>query len=100
MKALFALFGCAADDSTWVVTAAAAALQQADLLVCDANDHVKAIPRFLGPVLPRLKSGAWLVLTLKFYGRGNKQNDVEQQMAESLPVIRGWAAVGVQHMCA
>lgn len=60
--------------------------RQADLLVCDANDHVKCLPTFLGPVLPLLRPGGDVVLTLKYYGRGPKTGDVAGKMAELLPV--------------
>jgi hypothetical protein len=59
---------------------------QVDLLVCDANDHVTCLPKFLGPVLPKLRSGGSLVLTLKYYGRGPKGDDVTVKMASLLPV--------------
>lgn len=57
-------------------------------MVCDANDHVTCLPKFLGPVLPRLRSGGWLVLTLKFYGRGSKDG-VAEKLALLLPVRGG-----------
>jgi len=66
----------------------ALAVLQADLLVCDANDHVTQLAKFLGPVLPKLKSGGWLVLTLKFYGRGDKPADVGDKLTALLPVRR------------
>jgi hypothetical protein len=55
-------------------------------LVCDANDHVKCLPTFLGPVLPLLRPGGDVVLTLKYYGRGPKKGDVAGKLAELLPV--------------
>lgn len=55
-------------------------------MVCDANDHVKCLPTFLGPVLPLLRPGGDVVLTLKYYGRGPKTGDVAGKMSELLPV--------------
>jgi hypothetical protein len=60
--------------------------RQADLLVCDANDHVVCLPKFLGPVLPKLRTGGWVVLTLKFHGRGLKNDDLPARLAHLLPV--------------
>jgi hypothetical protein len=59
---------------------------KADLLVCDANDNVQSLGAFLGPVLPRLKPHGWLILTLKFYGRGLKNDSVVEKMAQVFPV--------------
>lgn len=66
---------------------------QVDLLVCDANDHVACMRQFLGPVLCKLKPGGWLVVTLKFHGRGQKSDDFAAQMAGMLPVS-GFVAGG------
>ncbi|KAF6263544.1 hypothetical protein COO60DRAFT_1668602 [Scenedesmus sp. NREL 46B-D3] len=52
---------------------AALAGQQADLLVCDMNDHPVRVGELLLPLLPKLKPGGWLILTLKFYGRGREK---------------------------
>jgi hypothetical protein len=54
--------------------------------VCDANDHVVCLPKFLGPVLPKLRTGGWVVLTLKFHGRGLKNDDLPARLAHLLPV--------------
>lgn len=56
--------------------------------MCDANDHFNRLPDFLGPVLPSLKPGGWLVLTLKFHGKGLKDDRVSARLAELLPVSR------------
>lgn len=70
-------------------------------MVCDANDHVTCLPKFLGPVLPKLRSGGTLVLTLKYYGRGPKSDDVAEKMAELLPVggqsELAWVVCGCKH---
>lgn len=57
---------------------------QADLLVSDANMNVAVLPGMLAPLLGVLKPGGWLILTLKFYGRGPK-NDADT-LAAGLPV--------------
>lgn len=69
--------------------------------MCDANDHVKRLPTFLGPVLSRLKQGASVVITLKFHGRGMKSDDAGHELlAAALPVrersgeLRGLGGVG------
>lgn len=69
---------------------------QADLLVCDANDHVACMHQFLGPVLGKLKPGGWLVVTLKFHGRGQKSDDFADQMAAMMPVSALSEGGGVQ----
>jgi SAM-dependent methyltransferase len=66
---------------------------QADLLVCDANDHAVCVRTFLAPLLPKLKSGGWLIVTCKFYGRGYKA-DIAATMAKLLPVRCCCEAVG------
>lgn len=47
--------------------------QQADLLVCDMNDHPIRVGEHLLPLLTKLKPGGWLILTLKFYGKGREK---------------------------
>ncbi|KAL2621009.1 hypothetical protein R1flu_001214 [Riccia fluitans] len=50
-----------------------------DMLVCDVNRHPVEAANLVSPLLPHLKAGGLLVLTLKFHGRGR---DKEQKVDE------------------
>ena len=50
------------------------AARLADLLVCDANCHPEQFGAAIKPVLPCLKSGARIICTLKFFGRGRDRS--------------------------
>ncbi|KAL3680978.1 hypothetical protein R1sor_023934 [Riccia sorocarpa] len=50
-----------------------------DMLVCDVNRHPVEAANLVAPLLPHLKAGALLVLTLKFHGRGrDKERKVDE----------------------
>ncbi|BBN14720.1 hypothetical protein MPTK1_6g13900 [Marchantia polymorpha subsp. ruderalis] len=56
-----------------------------DLLVCDVNRHPVEAAKLVSPLLPYLKEGGLLVLTLKFHGRGR---DKEQKVDEIKGIFR------------
>lgn len=46
----------------------------ADLLVCDMNTHPEQVCAAIVPLLPCLKSGARILCTMKFFGRGRERS--------------------------
>lgn len=64
---------------------ASTVVPQVDLLTCDANclPH-ETIRNLVRPLLPHLKSGGWLVATLKFHGVGRNRGDASADCAKLL----------------
>eukprot|EP00775_Hariotina_reticulata_P009789 gene9789-9947_t len=54
--------------------------QQADLLVCDMNNHPVLAWKLISPAIQHLRKGGWLILTLKFYGRGRDKHTMAEQL--------------------
>jgi len=66
-------------------TAAAVQEEQVDLLTCDANTHPRETLRNLVvPLLPHLKPGGWLVVTLKLHGSGRQRGHASAECARDL----------------
>lgn len=63
---------------------ASAAVPQVDLLTCDANCLPHETLAMVRPLLPHLKSGGWLVATLKFHGVGRNRGDTANDCARLL----------------
>jgi hypothetical protein len=63
----------------------------ADIVVCDANQYPSVLAGAIKEVLPFLRPGGWIVLTLKYRGSGRKADD---QM--SISGVSGHARPGVE----
>lgn len=65
-----------------------------DLLCCDANMHAAEVLSLVRPLLPLLRPGGLLVLTLKFCGRGRDKGRYREEVAAGLEAAApscGWA---------
>ena len=56
----------------------------ADLLTCDMNSHPAEVLPIVRQLLPQLRPGGCLVLTLKFFGRGRVKPGWEEKLKQEL----------------
>ena len=56
----------------------------AGLLVCDMNTHPESVCAAIVPLLPCLKSGAWIICTMKFFGRGRERSEAIARFQQDL----------------
>ena len=56
--------------------------EKADLLVADMNQHPDTTVQAMKPLLPFLKAGGLIIMTMKFYGIGRDRSAVETRVIE------------------
>ena len=56
----------------------------ADLLVCDMNTHPEQCTAAIVPLLTCLKSGAYIICTMKFFGRGRTRDTAIARFQQDL----------------
>ena len=57
--------------------------EKADLLVADMNQHPDTTVQAMKPLLPFLKAGGTIIMTMKFYGIGRDRSAPENRVLEA-----------------
>jgi hypothetical protein len=58
--------------------------EKADLLVADMNQHPDTTVQAMKPLLPFVKPGGTIIMTMKFYGLGRDRSAPESRVLEAL----------------
>ena len=56
---------------------------KADLLVADMNQHPDTTVEAIKPLLPHVKAGGTIIMTMKFYGLGRDRTAVHARITEA-----------------
>lgn len=65
-------------------TASASRDHPVDLIVCDINDHCETTSKIIAPLVPLLRPGGLMVMTMKCRGRGIKREKEYELVQETL----------------
>lgn len=57
--------------------------EKADLLVADMNQHPDTTVQAMKPLLPFVKAGGTIIMTMKFYGLGRDRSAPESRVLEA-----------------